>query len=177
MNDEDQLDGEVSRALTLGGLTFATQLAGDAELPRTVRIYNVPFQNPSADGGAFSVVAYVSRPFFVVTCGLRLAGNASLERLSETVYRLVPMARLVKPASVGPLETKVEDGTFWVEATSIVHPGPWSADAHVLVAIPIQVVSNAVRLLLTGFPSEVQLSAAPAPFMEISLAPAAAKAG
>jgi hypothetical protein len=176
MNDEDQLDGEVSRAITLGGMSFTSQLASDPEQHRQLRVYSLPFQDPS-EAKPFTIVAYLARPFFVVTCGMQLAEGASLETLSEALYRQVPMVRLIKAVSVTPPGTKIAGRNFWVEATSVVHPGPWSAEAHLLAAVPIQIVSNAVRLLLTAFRSEVEVSGIAAPFMDVSLTPAAANAG
>jgi hypothetical protein len=173
MNEEDlQLDGEVSRALVVAGLSFSLQ-RGQTPDGRVVRFFKLLFEDEGLP--PFEITAYVAPPFFVAGCGLRLLSDVSLDRLNEALTRQVPLVRLVKDTLPGS-----ETRTFlWVEATSVLPPGPWSADSNVLASVPVHIVSNSMRILLSTFHSDLDVAPASiAPFMNIVLAgPPAVKAG
>jgi hypothetical protein len=144
--EAELLNGEVSRALTLAGFAFQSQRA--EQDGKELRIYNMAFEGPDAAAPSF-VAAYLSGQFFIVTSALRFVGDQSLDRLYKALVLQVPMVRLVEDPS--------QPSVFWVEATSIVSPGPWSPEAHIVVSTPITLVASAVQFLMTNFRSDLEV--------------------
>ncbi|MGO8993580.1 MAG: hypothetical protein ACLQVI_09635 [Polyangiaceae bacterium] len=161
--EEELLNGEVSRALTLGGLGFQTTRT--EQDGRTLRLYYMAFEGPDPAAPCF-VTAYVSGQFFIATSALRLVRDEPLHRLYKDLVLQVPMVRLVEDQS--------QPSVFWVEATGMLPPGPWRAEGHVLVSAPITVVASAVQFLMTNFRSDLEVPRdAKLPVMTFSVAAAA----